>query len=166
MADENTPVDVATKPKKRPITGRQSEKKKQKRLSGHVTGANCNCSRLKCFEKVGENDRTYIITQFNGMQSKQEQDFFLSGLVEILPVKQRRSRNKNSNPDFHDFSYQYFVNIPKEDGIKKEYVCVQAFCAFFGITRSRIRNIRKSIAVKGKDLQRFLYMCWLLNAKS
>ena len=88
------------------------------------------------------------------MQSKQEQDFFLSGLIELLPVKQRRIRKKGSNPEFHDFSYQYFVNIPKEDGCKKEFVCVQAFCAIFGITRSRIRTIRKSIAVKGN-----IYLC-------
>ena len=34
MADENTPVDVAFKPKKRPVIGRQSEKKEKKNFLG------------------------------------------------------------------------------------------------------------------------------------
>ena len=60
---------------------------------------------IQMFLKTTELERTHIIAQFNSMRSKDEQDSFLVGLIEILPVKQRRSRKDVGGQYYHDFSY-------------------------------------------------------------
>ena len=59
-------------------------------------------------------ERERIIAPFNAIESKKEQDTLLSGLIAILPVKQRRSRKPEGEEACHDFSYQYFVNTSNE----------------------------------------------------
>ena len=48
------------------------------------------------------------------MESKKEQDTFLSGLIAILPVKQQRVRKPEGEETCHDFSYQYFIYTSNE----------------------------------------------------
>ena len=96
-----------------------------------------------------ESERERIIAQFNAIESKKEQDTLLSGLIAILPVKQRRSRKPEGEETCHDFSYQYFVNTSNEGKCTRIFVCVEAFCSIFGTTRDRIRSIRKALATTG-----------------
>ena len=136
--------------KKEQIHGRKSEERKRLKLSGHKSGSNCNCSRLKCFEKVAESERSRIIAHFNGLRSKAEQDSVLSNLIDILPVKRRRSRKKDNNGLLHDFSYQYYVNTLDDGKYSRINVCIDAFCSIFGSTRGRVRFVRESIATSGR----------------
>ena len=96
-----------------------------------------------------ESERERIIAQFNAIESKKEQDTLLSGLIAILPVKQRRSRKPEGEEACHDFSYQYFVNTSNEGKCTRIFVYMEAFCSIFGTTRDRIRSIRKALATKG-----------------
>ena len=150
MDDENIKIDVTEKPKKRPFKGRNRDELKKARLNGHVTGDNCFCKRFKCFEMVDEHEQARIIAHFNALSSKDEQDSLLSGLIEVLPVKRRRSR-KTDEPSFlHDYSCQYSMRIEKDGAFVKIPVCVKGFCSIFGITKELVRRIRNSISETGK----------------
>ena len=146
---ENILVDVTNKPKKRPINGRKTDQAKRIRLSNHVTGPECQCKRLNCFDNVNEPARARVIAHLNSIGSRTEQDCFLSGLIEILNVKQRRSRNDENQHPMHNFSYKYFVNVLKDGVLRKTEVCIRAFCSIFGVTPRRLRFIRESLATTG-----------------
>ena len=149
MEDENLRLEVTDKPRKRPKIGRKREQVKKAKLTAHKTGENCKCTRFKCFESVSENERSRIIAHFNSLPTKNEQDCFLGGLVKILPVKRRRSR-KTSEPSFeHDFSCEYSIIIERDGNFMKVPVCLNAFCAIFGISKGRIRRVRENISNTG-----------------
>ncbi|CAH1987534.1 unnamed protein product [Acanthoscelides obtectus] len=54
-----------------------------------VTGPDCICARLKCFEKITEDKRNTTLTKFNMLQSKDAQDSHLAGLISFGPPRQR-----------------------------------------------------------------------------
>ena len=151
MADENISLQVTDKPKKRKVFGRKSNKNQHQKLSGHVTGRDCHCARHQCYTNVTKTERSRIIAHFNSLESKTEQDAVLSNLIDILPVKQRRSRKDDCNQGFHDFSYQYNGYLMQDDTYTRVSVCCKAFCAIFGITRNRVRTVRAAIAMTGKE---------------
>ena len=76
MGDQNINIEETDKPKKRPILGRTAAKIKRRRLSEHVTGPNCNCNRLKCFENVNLEERNRIIAHVNALPSKTNRKVF------------------------------------------------------------------------------------------
>lgn len=85
---------VTETPRKRKINGRKKDAAKIKRIKIHTTGEDCKCSRLKCFERIDEAARQSLIEGFNAYSSKDSQDAYLSTMVVVLPVKQRRCRRK------------------------------------------------------------------------
>lgn len=96
--------------KKRPKLGRVFDSSKKLRLQSHETGSSCHCSRLKCFEVIGVQDRSAIIRNFNEMKSHNEQSLYLAGLISYEPVKRRRQRKVNDEDVvYHSFSYKYKV---------------------------------------------------------
>ena len=152
MEDENTQLEVTENPRKRPKKGRKRDSLKKARLSGHVTGRNCECKDLKCFEQVSENEQSRIIDHFNQISTKDEQDCFLAGLMNIKPVERRRSRKEDKPAFQRDCTCQYFVNVSQDSTFTKIQVCVKAFCSFFGIKKARVRRIRESLSKSGKNL--------------
>ena len=149
MADENISLQVTDKPKKRKVFGRKSNKNQHQKLSGHVTGRDCHCARHQCYTNVTKTERSRIIAHFNSLESKTEQDAVLSNLIDILPVKKRRSRKKDDDCLAHGFSYQYYINVLDSGKYARVPVCIRAFCSVFGITASRVRAVRESIAATG-----------------
>ena len=149
MEHEQLNIELTDKPKKRAVKGRKRDQNKQTRLSGHVTGPDCACKRFECFKIVSADERARIIAHFNSLVSKDEQDSLLSGLIEILPVKRRRSRKETEPSFYHEYSCQYFVKVEKEENFVKMPVCIKAFCSLFGITKERLRRIRNSLSSNG-----------------
>lgn len=49
------------KPKKRKVKGSKKENARKKRLTDHVTGDDCRCTRLKCFENTTVQEREILI---------------------------------------------------------------------------------------------------------
>ena len=45
-------------------------------VASHKTGLECNCKRLKCFEIVKKEDRTFLLSYFDSLASKNGQDSF------------------------------------------------------------------------------------------
>ena len=89
MADVDELVHITNRPKKRKIVGRLKEKLKKQKLFNHTTGADCKCTRFKCFEIVIENDGTCLFANFNLMFTKNLQDSFLTGLITVCNATRR-----------------------------------------------------------------------------
>ena len=61
--DENNHPSETTKPKKRKILGRKSEKVSKLKLASHVMGPSCQCRRA-CFHKINEETRNELLHKF------------------------------------------------------------------------------------------------------
>lgn len=79
MADYDASPIVTDKPKKRKKNGSKKDIAKKQRLSSHVTGPDCKCHRLKCFQTVSEENRASLLESFNAFSTKDAQvSFFLT----------------------------------------------------------------------------------------
>ncbi|VEN44384.1 unnamed protein product [Callosobruchus maculatus] len=133
-----------------------------KRLSARQTGPDCSCLRFKCFTTINENLRQTLLTQFNSMTSKDEQDAHLVGLIAMSAPERRRPRkilaessseaasgpNTNMMKAFsNSATYSYKI---RADG--DEYpVCFKAFLSIFGVTRARVRRLQQHLLLYGKS---------------
>ena len=77
MADHDAVPILTDKPKKRKINGSKQDQAKKQKLSSHITGPDCKCKRLKCFETVKVENRASLIDSFNALPTKNAQ---VSGL--------------------------------------------------------------------------------------
>ncbi|XP_050294274.1 uncharacterized protein LOC126734619 [Anthonomus grandis grandis] len=116
-----------------------------------VTGPDCRCARLKCFEKITEDKTNTTLTKFNMLKSKDAQDSHLAGLISFSPPRQRRSRRRHQDvpqdngiqevedavdepllqKHQHLASYKYKIR----DGVNEVLVCAKAFCSIYGISK-------------------------------
>ena len=71
------------------------------------TGASCTC-KCNCFSFFTDDERQKIITEFNGLGSKDVQDANVFGLTSRRPVKCRRSLN-GTRLNARDYTYMYKV---------------------------------------------------------
>ena len=81
MADATEYPQSTSKPKKRKSVGSKKDLAKKARVGDHVTGEDCHCSVLKCFNVINNEDRSALIETFNSFSSK---DSFLSSLITTL----------------------------------------------------------------------------------
>lgn len=92
---------------------------------------------LKCSRIISEDMSKDIFSKFYKLNTKDEQDIYLQGLIEVRNIQQRRKRkqeNKNRSK-----SYWHFVRT----GTKKYKVCLNTFCAVHAITVDRVKRIKK-----------------------
>ncbi|KAE9534103.1 hypothetical protein AGLY_008839 [Aphis glycines] len=108
-----------------------------KHVRAPVTGPPCKCNK-KCFTKIINSERDIIIDSFNNIASKEKQDTYLAGLIKVQAVNRHRPKN-NSKPK--NCSCYYKIRI----GSTEKIMCKVAFCSFFGIGKSRVERIIKSI---------------------
>lgn len=99
-----------------------------------VTGERCKC-RLKCFSLFDEDDQVNILSRFNNLSSKDEQDILLQSLIEKHDKKAHRPRQ--DNPKSRQCSFKYFV---LKQGSKIN-VCKQAYISLHGISAGRVRRL-------------------------
>lgn len=136
--------------KKRKKFGRVREVSKKINLQSHVTGENCHCKRLKCFDNVPIEARNSLIKNFNLMKSVDEQNIYLCGMITLHPVQQRRSRAADENfAKFHEGSYSYRVRITTEGNTSEVPVCQKAFLALHGIKSKKLEVLQKSLKFSG-----------------
>ncbi|KAL4711664.1 hypothetical protein ACJJTC_003431 [Scirpophaga incertulas] len=63
---------------------------------------------------------------------------------------QRRSRKENiEESKHHDCHYSYIVKVVRDDGCHEVQVCFKAFCAIFGITKSKVQYIQTHLKLTG-----------------
>jgi len=79
---------------------------------------------------------------FENFQTKDEQDQYLQGLIDVVAVKRRRKSTKEKLNDGEDpkrdFSFNYHVMF----GNQREKVCRQAFISTFALSCKKIRRLR------------------------
>lgn len=151
MADHEEAPVVTDKPRKRKIKGRRKEKDKKLRLSSHITGPDCECTKLKCFEIVNEQNRARLITSFNALPTKDAQDSYLAGLITVAEIQRRRPRSDQPKSNNNN-SYNYRVFVPGGDDSVNcfAYICFKAFLSIFGIKKGRLESIKKSLSTTGE----------------
>ena len=150
MADVNTHPEVTKKTKKRPTNGRKIENAKKMKLSSHLMGEACNCARLKCFENISLQARQTILYRFNGLGTKDEQNAMIAAAIIPKTVKQRRPRKEENEADLHSYAYQYHLLIPDGDLCSKMQICFKAILSIFGVTKSRLERIQKTLTSSGE----------------
>lgn len=115
--------------------------------------------RLKCFNKITENEQIEILHKSGDFNSKDEQDHFFQSLIEALPVKTKRSRlrptedngaaemqPRPSHSVDHASSFNFFVMVGKS----RIKVCKKAFLSLHGIGEKRVRRL-KELLLMGKS---------------
>lgn len=82
-------------------------------IPARTTGSPCNC-REKCIEKVEPELQFHVITTFNNMNCKEQQDQYLSGLTvaaDPLRIGAQGSGGKygKENKGRRQASYKYYI---------------------------------------------------------
>ena len=157
---------LTDKPRKRKKNQRKTEVARKKRLSCHETGPDCNCTRLKCFQNVSENERSDLIKQFNSdFKTKDEQDAYLCTLIQVKSVAYHRPRKHQNDAILNENSYVYTVSVSRGDKCEMVHVCYKAFMAIFGITNRRLQTLKKALTATGKNtnIPHKILFYWLCN---
>lgn len=147
IVSDNEGIIFCAKTRKRKVTGRVSNVMKKLREQSHELGEDCHCKRLKCFNVVNEQNRSCLINHFNSL-NRNDQNMYLAGLISVLPVKQRRSKNEVC-ANLHDASYAFRVRIQVDEKTVEVPVCFKAFLSLHGIGKKRIETIQKSLKASG-----------------
>lgn len=93
---------------------------------------------MKCFLKISEEHRNDIFKKLYVLNTKDEQDIYLQGLIEQRDVN-RRSKQKNHQDTFRkNYSFFHFVIF---NG-KRTKVCLNAFLSLHGVSNKRIKRIK------------------------
>lgn len=135
---------------KRRKTGRMYEVMKKMRLQSHEFGEFCDCARLKCTQVINEAQRQHILDHINSLATHNEQNSYLTSLITLNQIQQRRSRKDEEEAKLHDASYCYSVTIKQEYGNYKEVqVCANFFRAVHGITPGKLQYLQTALKTTG-----------------
>lgn len=95
----------------------------------------CLCCRCKrhCLEKLGEDNVEDMFKKFYGIQSKNEQDIFLEGLIDVEDVKNRRPHVET--PKSNSTTFKYHLTV----GTQQKEVCMKACLDIYGVKVKHIR---------------------------
>lgn len=138
------------KTRKRKRYGRLSDANKKMNLQSHEMGSDCNCTR-QCFQNIPEYTRKAILQQFNSLQSHDQQNTYLCGLISVLPVN-RPSKKEDAKHCAAVYKYKLRgpVKYENEQTIVEEFdVCKIAFMSVHGIGRKKIEYLVNSIKETG-----------------
>lgn len=101
--------------------------------------------RAKCFEKLSSEELQENFERFYSLESKDSQDLFLQGLINIRSIHRRRARVEVGNKP-KAYASKYYVY----KGSLKIEVCLNAFTSVYCITPGRVRRVR-DLAALGKS---------------
>ncbi|KAG8261978.1 hypothetical protein J6590_063009 [Homalodisca vitripennis] len=73
----------------------------------------CRCVK-ECLAKLGEENCLDVFKEFNNIQSKNEQDLHLQGLIDVVDVQQRRPRPNVENKEQKSASFSYHIIVGTE----------------------------------------------------
>ncbi|XP_050308360.1 uncharacterized protein LOC126744845 [Anthonomus grandis grandis] len=90
-----------------------------------------------------------IVPKFNLIKSWNDQTAYLTGLISLCPVAQRRPQLPEDESVLRTSTFYYKVRIVRENVAVEERVCKNAFVSLHGLTRRRIKTIQKSLQKSG-----------------
>lgn len=91
---------------------------------------------LKCFQKVNEENRNNVFKTFYVTATKNEQDIYLQGQIEVCSVRRRTTNAQEGEKRAR--SYYQFVKI---NG-KNVKVCLKAFLSIHAVSKQRVQRIK------------------------
>lgn len=108
------------------------------------------CKRYKCYENISREERERIFNHFYSLEGKNIQDTYISGLITVETIKQRRPRksaghNNSSGKDLHSASFYYKIRVLRDDVAQEVPVCRTAFLNIHATTKARLRYIQQSL---------------------
>ncbi|XP_022204396.1 uncharacterized protein LOC111049285 [Nilaparvata lugens] len=149
-SDEDIGVVLEKKTKKRKVTGRLRDVAKRLRVQSHEAGSDCKC-RGKCFEVIPLAARDNVIKNFNLLETTNEQNSYLCGLISLVPVQRRRPRVEQANALLKDVTCKYKVRCIVENKVTEFPVCRKAFTAIHGITKKKVEFLINSLKLTGRS---------------
>jgi hypothetical protein len=96
--------------------------------------------KKQCLLELGDENCIDIFTHFYNIKSKDEQDIFFQGHVDVHEIKRRRVKpvNEGNEPRVkHSFSYYVLI------GATRKEVCLHALMSVLDISEKRIRRVRE-----------------------
>lgn len=90
------------------------------------------------FYQSTEQRKSKILNLFNEIGHKEKQDTFLGGLIKVNKIVRKRPKD-SSKPK--SCACIYTIRVDQSEKV----VCKKAFCSLFGIHKSRVERIIKSI---------------------
>ncbi|CAH0564571.1 unnamed protein product [Brassicogethes aeneus] len=118
------------------VKGEKYENYRGNIVEARTQGKPCGC-KSQCFTKVPEDVRNELFKNFYNLETKNEQDSYLQGLIDYRPISRRRPRvdaNK-ARPKMYTFKYNI---VTKEEKIN---VCKAAFLSLHCISSDRVRRV-------------------------
>ncbi|KAL5246297.1 hypothetical protein ACI65C_013705 [Semiaphis heraclei] len=103
-----------------------------------TTGPDCHCNQ-KCFTNVSDDQKMNLLAIFNNIGDKNKQDTYLAGLVRVNPVIRQRKRDGSRSSKTCSVKYEI------KSGLDIIPVCKKTFCSLFGVGKSRVERIIKSV---------------------
>ncbi|XP_063219665.1 uncharacterized protein LOC134529465 [Bacillus rossius redtenbacheri] len=100
------------------------------------TTESCRCAR-KCYDKIDIAQRGKLLDAIHSFSCKNEQDIYLQGLLDAVPIKHRRPRNGDKSGK-RSFSFTFHVVIQE----RRVKVCKKAFIQLYGVSAKRVRRLQ------------------------
>nr|CAI5850995.1 unnamed protein product [Callosobruchus analis] len=145
--NDSSPERSLKRRKKQPHEWKQN-KRKQARLRGEeyvstsgktisrkMVGEISSCSD-KCTEQILQDEKQAILSKLHEMKSKDQQDTYLMGLMEVKPIARRRKSSRNC---VKTATFSYWIS---QHGRRKR-VCKKAFLRLHAISNSRLQRLNK-----------------------
>ncbi|XP_063230663.1 uncharacterized protein LOC134535479 [Bacillus rossius redtenbacheri] len=100
------------------------------------TTESCRCAR-KCYDKIDIAQRGKLLDAIHSFSCKNEQDIYLQGLLDAVPIKLRRPRNGDKSGK-RSSSFTFHVVIQE----RRVKVCKKAFIQLYGVSAKRVRRLQ------------------------
>ncbi|KAJ8896343.1 hypothetical protein PR048_001687 [Dryococelus australis] len=107
-----------------------------KHVDPRTTSPEC---RFHCFDKIKEEEKLRLLSEFNDLGSKNEQDSYLSGLISARNIARRRSQ-KSDDQKRKDHSSELVYKVR-----------INAFISLHGKIKGRVYNIQQSLLTSEKS---------------
>lgn len=96
----------------------------------------CRCP-MKCFSKFTDDEKLIMFNKLYQLETKDEQDIYLQGLIEKQPVARKRVRNVGGNNRAK--SFYHFVSHNQQ----RVKVCLGAFLSLHAVTVKRVKRLKR-----------------------
>ncbi|XP_022207917.1 uncharacterized protein LOC111064490 [Nilaparvata lugens] len=148
MSDSDEFCDIKTK--KRKVKGRLNDVAKKIRMQSHEAGSSCKC-RNNCFDSEGLTleVRDTVLKNFNLLESVNEQNSYLCGLISIVPVQKRRPTVAIESAKLRDVTCKYKVRAVQNEKVCEWLICRKAFISIHGITNKKIEYLINALKETG-----------------
>nr|CAH7725218.1 unnamed protein product [Callosobruchus chinensis] len=122
---------------------------KGKKVDARTVGPPCSCTQ-KCMQQFTEEGKKDVMSKLYNRTTKNEQDTYLQGLMEVRPIQRHRIRNAENKRESKS-NFSYFVM----KGRNRIPLCKQAFISLHAISHWQVQRLNTLLlaAKSPKDLR-------------